>query len=61
MARLIQIGENAKLLSEDFKLTHYNIPWGRIIKIRNIAAHHYEILNVQTIWNTINEDIPKLK
>ncbi|WP_392889577.1 DUF86 domain-containing protein [Eubacterium limosum] len=37
------------------------IPWKQIRGIRNIFAHDYGSIDVLTIWNTINYNIPELK
>jgi len=58
---LISIGEGAKNLSEEFKETHAEIEWIQIIAVRNIAAHGYWQLDMEQIWQAIDEDIPKLE
>ena len=58
---LINIGEKARLLSEEFRESVPDIPYNEIIATRNIAAHGYEALNFNYIWDTIKADIPVLK
>jgi uncharacterized protein with HEPN domain len=58
---LMQIGENAKLLSEAFIQNSLDtIPWRQIIRMRDIFAHHYDKMDIVGIWSTANEDIPAL-
>jgi uncharacterized protein with HEPN domain len=57
---LISIGEGAKNLSEEFKEIHTEIEWVQIIAVRNIAAHGYWQLDMEQIWQAIDEDIPEL-
>ena len=57
---LINIGECANRLSDDFKNKHADIEWVQIVAVRNIAAHGYWQLNMEQIWQAIEEDIPIL-
>ncbi len=45
----INIGEQAKSLSEDFKTKYPELPYRKIIGLRNIAAHSYEGLKAFTL------------
>jgi uncharacterized protein with HEPN domain len=58
---ILQIGELSTQLSKDFKLTNDQIPWNEIIKMRNIAVHHYLKFNIDYLFDTIIIDIPRLK
>ena len=55
------IGEAAKLLSDDFKQNESSVPGGAITGFRNRAVHEYFDVNLQTVWETIEIDLPKLK
>jgi len=57
---LVTIGECANHLSEGFTKKHTQIHWVEIIAVRNIAAHGYWQLNMEQIWQAIEDDIPKL-
>lgn len=57
---IIQIGESAKNISNQFKLEHSNIPWHQIVGLRNIYAHEYHHIDDVIIWETINSKIPEL-
>ena len=58
---LITIGECANHLSDGFKKKYSQIEWVQIIAVRNIAAHGYWQLNMEQIWQAVEEDIPVLK
>lgn len=58
---ILQIGELAGHLSDDFRQAHRTVPWQSIRGLRNIVAHAYGSLNVESTWKTIEEDIPELK
>ena len=58
---ILQIGELVMLLSNELKNLYNEMPWHDIKSMRNIAAHQYHKFDLDTLWETINEDIPKLK
>ena len=58
---LINIGELCRLLSEEVKAAAQDIPFNEIIATRNVAAHGYQTLRFDDVWNTIQADIPDLK
>lgn len=58
---IIQIGELVAGLDENFMKKYSEIPWRQIKGMRNIYAHDYDIIDNDMVWETITEDIPKLK
>ena len=58
---ILQIGELVHNLTDEFKRTHDTVPWRQIRSMRNIVAHHYGSVDAETLWDTIFNDIPKLK
>jgi len=58
---IIQIGELVARLDEDFIAKYTNIPWRQIKGMRNIYAHDYDIIDNDTVWETITKEIPGLK
>lgn len=57
---LFQIGELSNQLSDDLRKSRSDIPWHKMYGIRNIIAHAYVIVDLKTIWLTVEKDIPKL-
>lgn len=55
------IGEAVKRLSPEFISKYPEIPWLDIAGFRDILIHEYAAVNVATVWDTLREDIPKLK
>lgn len=55
------IGEAAKRLSPEFKDSHNSVPWRAITGFRDKAVHDYFDVNVMTVWETIEMDLPQLK
>jgi uncharacterized protein with HEPN domain len=53
-------GEAARKLSEQFKGENPDIPWRRIIGLRNILVHEYEDIDYDEIWEIITIHLPIL-
>ena len=60
MFRLIQISENAKWLSDEYKKRHVSIPWTAISGLRNKIVHDYGHVDLDIVYATLKNDIPKL-
>lgn len=58
---VLQIGELITHFTKDFLDTHTQIPWARIKRMRNIAAHHYGKFDLGILHGTITESVPELK
>jgi uncharacterized protein with HEPN domain len=58
---ILQIGELANALSQDFKKSYTQMPWRDIISMRNRAAHAYDDFDKELVWNTAVADIFELK
>ena len=63
--KLIFIGESIKTIekkSQGALLSNYpEIPWKDVMKQRDLIAHHYILIDADSIYTTINEDLPFLK
>lgn len=60
MFRLIQISENAKKLSDNFKDLYPNIPWKAMYGFRNRIVHDYGHVDLGRVYSTIKSDVPEL-
>ncbi|MBQ9419961.1 MAG: DUF86 domain-containing protein [Synergistaceae bacterium] len=58
---ILQIGELAKNLSEEFTNNHSSIPWKAVIRTRDFFAHHYWDIDYGNVWDTSHEDITLLE
>ena len=58
--QVMVIGEAAKRLSSEFRNQHPQIPWKDIAGMRDILAHQYDRVDLETIWDVIHNDIPGL-
>ena len=61
MFRLVQMIENIKKLSNDFKVQHTDIEWNEIIGFRNRIVHDYGKTDYSVVYEVITQDIEKLK
>jgi uncharacterized protein with HEPN domain len=57
---LLILGEAASRISEDFKEQHPDIPWTKIIGLRNILIHNYFGIDIDVVWSVVEEDLPEL-
>jgi len=57
---LIQVGEMVARLEDEFIDLHKHIPWRKIKDMRNRIVHDYEEINLDIVWEVINEFLPEL-
>ena len=58
--RLIQISENAKRLSDEYKESRNSVPWLAIFGLRNRIVHDYGNVDLNIVYTTLKQDIPVL-
>jgi uncharacterized protein with HEPN domain len=58
---LAQIGEISKhRVSSILKDTQVDVPWHEMYGFRNRIIHDYDQINMNTVYDTIKEDLPPL-
>ena len=55
------IGEAARGMSQFLRDRHPEVPWPRIVALRNMLVHEYFGLNMQQVWTMVNKDLPELE
>ena len=60
MFNLIQISENAKMISSEYKNQNKDIPWTDIYGLRNRIVHDYGNVVLDVVYQTLISDIPDL-
>ena len=58
---VINIGELVKNVSDELRSLHREVPWKAIAGMRDIAAHKYQTLRMEDVYNTVTMDFPDLK
>ena len=58
--RMIQISENAKRLSAEYKEKNTVLPWNELIGLRNRIVHDYGSVDLNIVFETLKYDIPEL-
>jgi|SRR3989344_505881 len=59
--RLEIIGEAVKNIPDSFREKYPGIEWKEIAGTRDRIIHAYFIVDLNIVWNIINEDLPILK
>jgi uncharacterized protein with HEPN domain len=59
--KLLIISEAAIRLREDAEALCPGVPWRDIRGSGNWLRHQYDSVDLETIWNTIQDDLPALK
>lgn len=54
------IGEAASKISIDFRKEHPEIPWEKVIGMRNRLIHVYFDIDYKIVWKTLQENLPSL-
>lgn len=54
------VGEAASQVSTEGKKAHPEIPWAKIIGMRNRLVHGYFNVNLERVWETVQQDLPLL-
>lgn len=55
------IGEASRNIPNYVKEKYPNIPWKRMVGLRNIVIHGYFGVDLDNIWKIIKENIPSVK
>jgi len=54
------IGEAVKMIPESIRLAHPNIEWKKIAGLRDILAHQYFGVDIEIIWDVLENKLPAL-
>lgn len=58
---ILAIGEAAYHLTKAFQREHPETEWDGIMRMRNVLAHDYYKLKLQTVWEVVQHDLPPLR
>lgn len=48
-------------MPKDFRDVHANIEWKDIIGLRNVIVHEYASVDLEIVWDVVQNDLPVLK
>jgi len=54
------VGEAASRISAETRELNPDIPWADIVGMRNRLVHGYFDVNLVRVWETVEQDIPRL-
>lgn len=58
---VINTGELIKHISEELRRKFPSVPWKQAAGLRDIAAHTYDTIRMDDLYQTIKKDFPPLK
>ncbi len=58
--RMNVIGEASKNLSQEIRDNYPDIPWKRMAGMRDVLIHQYHGIDLEVVWQTINQDLPEV-
>ena len=62
VARNLEImGEGANRLPDEFKESHSDVEWHKIVGLRHRIVHEYFGVDLQIIWRILRKDLPELR
>jgi len=61
LRNLQTLSESTQRLSDEFKNRYPDVPWRELWAFRNVVAHNYLGINLDRIWEVIDQDLPILE
>ena len=55
------VGEAAHHIPSEVRTRWPQIPWQDMADMRNVLAHAYSGVNLETVWQTVQRDLPSLR
>ena len=55
------IGEASSRLPADFKDSHPQIQWAKVVGLRHRIVHEYFGIDLQIVWQILQKDLPSLR
>ena len=58
---VINVGELIKVVTDELRQQHPEIPWKAAAGMRDITAHRYQTLRMEDVYNTAVTEFPQIK
>ncbi|MEA1960744.1 MAG: DUF86 domain-containing protein, partial [Bacillota bacterium] len=55
------IGEATKKVTIEFRQKYPHVPWRQMAGLRDVLIHDYMGVDIKTVWNAVENDLPKVK
>lgn len=55
------VGEACRGVSAELVRRHPEVPWAKIVGMRNILVHHYFGIDKDAVWQVVQRDLPAIK
>ena len=55
------IGEAARQIPSEVRERYPEVPWRRVIGLRNVVVHEYFVVDVEIVWTVVRQSLPELK
>jgi len=55
------IGEAARHIPETLRQRYPEVPWKRVVGLRNVVVHEYFAVDVEILWAIVHKNLPELK
>jgi uncharacterized protein with HEPN domain len=60
LRQLTILGEAAARVSNAGRVAHRQIPWPRIVGLRNVVVHQYDRVSIDEVWEILDDACPGL-
>lgn len=57
--QLFILGEAAARLPDEWKLRLPEVPWRKIVGLRNMLAHGYWVIDAEELWDVATQKVPE--
>ena len=54
------LGEAASRTSDEFQGRYPDVPWFKIVGMRNILVHDYFSIDIEAVWSVVDKDLTVL-
>ena len=61
LRNLHTLAESTQRISAELKAAHPEVEWRGIAEFRNVVVHDYLGIDVEEIWDIVQDDLPDLK